>query len=137
MIPVRLIATGKAVPSHSVTSDSLARYSIVNRKVKNHSSPSNSGPWRAATEATLLSTTTVTLIRMAAISTRSNARPARVSDSKITLYMCARQPASGLPYRFCASWAERCCGVKGAAFMLVVCSYANYCIDNLASMATR
>jgi len=41
--------------------------------------------------------TTATLARMKPISKTSNKRPARLSDSKMTIYIFSRQPACGRP----------------------------------------
>lgn len=54
----------------------------------------------------LSSTTTVTLARIIATRMRSNSRPARVSASKITVYMRRRQPVGAPP----------CCRGAGACF---------------------
>src|SRR3569832_1943209 len=93
MMPKKLVAKR----SGWRTLYSRAQYSNVNSKVKNHSSASSSLPWRSAIGRTLSSTTTVTLNRMAAINAKSNAHPARVSDSKMTVYNHSRKPKTKKP----------------------------------------
>jgi len=52
--------------------------------------------------------TTATLIKMNAIKVRSNSRPARVSASKITVYMRSRQPEAGRPAPVTEHLRSRC-----------------------------
>ena len=74
-------------------------YSTVNSTVKPHSMTSNVVRWRRPRFGMLSATTTATLARIAAISTRSKTRPAGVSVSKTTLCIANRQPSGGLPKR--------------------------------------
>jgi hypothetical protein len=53
--------------------------------VKAHSSAVRVGPQRSCIDSKLSIMTTATLVRMSQIRTRSKVRPARVSDSKMTL----------------------------------------------------
>ncbi len=59
-------------------------YSTVNRMVNNHSNPRNIARWWRRIGSTLSNMTTSTLAAISNSRTTSNARPALVSDRKIT-----------------------------------------------------
>src|SRR5690606_34695483 len=74
-----------------------AIYSKVKATVKNHSKARRLEPYRMFIVVMLSSITTATLSNMAAISAKSNHRPALVSASKIITNKRSRNGDSGLP----------------------------------------
>src|SRR3989344_7369316 len=77
------------------TATMRAVYSTVKRPVKNHSACIKKTPYTACRDSTLSSITISTLVTMLHSKTSSKSLPARVSDSKMTLWSFPRQPPSG------------------------------------------
>src|SRR3989344_1198987 len=77
------------------TATMRAVYSTVKRAVKNHSACIKKTPYTACRDSTLSSITISTLVTMLHSKTSSKSLPARVSDSKMTLWSFPRQPPSG------------------------------------------
>jgi hypothetical protein len=78
-IPKKLVAYLKGRP----TQDNRRKYSIVKRKVKNHSLKYKKLPYEDRIEPTLSSITIITLSTMHIIKVTSNSLPAGVSASKM------------------------------------------------------